>query len=156
MSEGIAVHSSAARTARRYLGARAADLCEAEREALLAEVMGVLEHPGFAPVFAPGSRAEAPVAGRISIGGEIVPVSGQVDRLAVTPGAVFIVDFKTDREPPSEPEDVPTAYVAQLAAYRAVLAALYPERAVRAALLWTAAPSIMPLPARLLDRALRG
>jgi ATP-dependent helicase/nuclease subunit A len=118
--------------------------------------MAVLEHPGFAPVFSPGSRAEAPIAGRISVRGETVPVSGRVDRLAVTSDSVFIVDFKTDREPPAEPEDVPAAYVAQLAAYRTVLAALYPGHAVRAALLWTATPSLMPLPGRLLDRALRG
>ena len=42
------------------------DWPEAERDALLAEVLAVMAEPGFAPVFAPGSRAEVEIAGRIS------------------------------------------------------------------------------------------
>ena len=42
----------------------------------------------------------------------------------------------------------------QLALYRAVLAQLYPDRAVRAALIWTEVPDIMELSAEVLDAAL--
>ena len=66
--------------------------------------------------------------------GALVPVSGQVDRLAVTPDAILIADYKTDREPPRRIEDVPQTYVIQLALYRAVLTQLYPGRITRAAL----------------------
>ena len=39
-----------------------------------------------AELFAPGSRAEVPIVGRLVLGGETIRVSGQVDRLAVTQG----------------------------------------------------------------------
>ncbi len=51
---------------------------------LAEQVMLVLEDPRFAALFAPGSRAEVPIVGRLILGGETVRVSGQVDRLAVT------------------------------------------------------------------------
>jgi ATP-dependent helicase/nuclease subunit A len=42
-----------------------------------------------------------------------------------------------------------------MAAYRALLRTLYPKKAVRTALLWTDGPRLMPLPDKLLDRALK-
>jgi ATP-dependent helicase/nuclease subunit A len=74
-----------------------------------------------------------------------------VDRLVVTPKAVLIADFKTDRP---APRIAPEAYVAQLALYRAVLGRVYPDRTVRAALLWTEGPELVELSAADLDRAL--
>ena len=56
-------------------------------------------------------------------------VSGQIDRLVVTPGEVLIVDYKTNHAPPTLPAEAPSAYVRQLALYRAVLQKLYPQRA---------------------------
>ena len=41
----------------------------------------------------------------------------------------------------------------QLALYRAVLAKLYPAHEIRAALLWTSVPDLMPLPPQVLDEA---
>ena len=60
--------------------------------------MQVLNDDRFAALFAPGSRAEVPIVGSVTIAGETVAVSGQVDRLVVTPDAVLIADFKTGRE----------------------------------------------------------
>jgi ATP-dependent helicase/nuclease subunit A len=115
---------------------------DAETQAALArEVLTVLAHPDFATVFAPGSRAEVPVVGRIGA----TLVAGQVDRLAVTDEAVWVVDYKTDRPPPTRASDAPPAYLAQLAAYVAVIQALFPDRPVRAALLWTETPQLMEL-----------
>jgi len=67
---------------------------------------------------------------------------------------VLIADFKTDRAPPARVEDAPEAYVRQLALYRAVLAQLYPNKPVRAALIWTELPELMELSAAALDKAL--
>jgi ATP-dependent helicase/nuclease subunit A len=83
-----------------------------------------------------------------------VRVSGQVDRLAVTADHVLIADYKTDRPAPRELAAIPPAYVAQLALYRAVLAKLYPDRPVRAALVFTDAPRLIELPAEVLTAAL--
>jgi ATP-dependent helicase/nuclease subunit A len=140
--------------ARRHL-AGAADFAEAEREAIIAEAMALLDDPVFAPLFVPGTRAEIPIVGRIArVGKAALFVSGQVDRLAVTPDAVLIADYKTDRPAPRRREDIPASYVAQLALYRAVLRQLYGDRQVRAALVWTAVPALIELPACELDAAL--
>ena len=81
-------------------------------------------------------------------------MSGKIDRLAVTPERVLIVDYKTNRPPPRTLAEVPDAYVVQLALYRALLRQIYPGRAVDAALLFTEAPSLIELPAVGLDAAL--
>ena len=108
--------------------------------------MAVLANPDFADVFASGSLAEAPVAGVV---GDIV-VSGQVDRLVVTDKAVLIVDFKTNRDPPATPNDIPPGYIRQMAMYSAVLSRVFPDHAIRGALLWTDGPHLMPIPNALL------
>jgi ATP-dependent helicase/nuclease subunit A len=72
----------------------------------------------------------------------------------VTPQAVFIADYKTNRPAPQRVEDVPESYLAQLALYRAVLGSLYPERPVRALLIWTDVPDFMEISAEVLDAAL--
>jgi ATP-dependent helicase/nuclease subunit A len=106
-------------------------------------------------LFAPGSRAEVPIVGRIARPGRApLAVSGVVDRLAVTADAVLIADYKTNRPPPARVEDVPQAYVRQLALYRAAIAQLYPGKAVGAALVWTEVPDLMEISAPALDREL--
>jgi ATP-dependent helicase/nuclease subunit A len=72
-------------------------------------------------------------------------VFGQIDRLAVSAAEVLILDYKSDREPPSEPDQVPVAYLRQMAAYQALLRHIYPGRPVRCALLWTEGPRLMML-----------
>jgi ATP-dependent helicase/nuclease subunit A len=116
--------------------------------------MRVLDHPRFRELFGPGSRAEVPIVGRIMAGGELVRVSGQVDRLAVTPRVVLVGDFKTNRPAPRRIEEVPEGYIIQLARYRAVLAKIYPDRPIRAALIWTEVPDLMELSEETLDNAL--
>jgi ATP-dependent helicase/nuclease subunit A len=58
---------------------------------------------------------------------------------------VLIVDYKTNRPPPTEAAAVSPAYVEQLAAYRAALERIYPGRRVRTLLLWTDGPRLMEL-----------
>jgi ATP-dependent helicase/nuclease subunit A len=95
-----------------------------------------------------------PIVGRVAVGGRAIAVSGQVDRLAVTAGGVLIADYKTNRPAPRRPDEVPGAYVRQLALYRSVLSRIYPDRPVRAALIWTEVPDLMEISAAELDRAL--
>lgn len=137
-----------------YLARAGADLSPEERAQLAEQVTLILGDPRFQALYGPDSRAEVPIVGRLQINGRTRPVSGQVDRLAVTPDTVFIGDFKTNRPAPRRLEDVPPAYVSQLALYRAVLMKLYPDRRVRAALIWTEVPDLMELSAEALDAAL--
>lgn len=117
---------------------------------LIDEVMAVLEHKDYAALFGPNSRAEVPVSGRVGHNGQLV-LSGQIDRLAIEAGTVWLVDYKTIRQPPAAPEAVDKAYIKQLAAYRAALTPLYPEHEIRAILLWTDGPLLMEIPDSLLN-----
>jgi ATP-dependent helicase/nuclease subunit A len=79
-------------------------------------------------------------------------IAGQVDRLVVGPAEVLVIDYKTNRPPPRRAEEVAPVYLAQMAAYRALLREIYPGRTVRCLLLWTEGPRLMKLADRLLDR----
>jgi ATP-dependent helicase/nuclease subunit A len=144
-----------AEAARDYLARAGQELSDKDRAQITAQAIRITEHPRFAPLFGPDSRAEVPIVGRLRLNGERVRVSGQIDRLVVARDAVLIADFKTDRAPPARIEDCPEIYVRQLALYRAVLARLYPDRPIRAALIWTELPELMELSAAALDAALR-
>jgi ATP-dependent helicase/nuclease subunit A len=138
--------------ARRYL-ARRREFAAAERDEIAGQVLALVADPRFAALFSPGSRAEVSIAGRLGDR----PLAGQVDRLAVTPDAVLIADYKTNRPAPltlDEAHRSHAGYIEQLALYRAVLLRLYPDRPVRAALLWTDTPELMEIPAEMLDSAL--
>ncbi|WP_407167623.1 double-strand break repair helicase AddA [Bradyrhizobium sp. ORS 111] len=138
-----------------YLARNADGWSEEERTALAGQVLALIADPLFAAVFGPGSRAEVSIVGRLGRPGQPKAlVSGQIDRLVVTPKEVLIVDFKTNHTPPKTAAEAPRGYVRQLALYRAVLAKLYPQLPVRAALLWTEAPEIMELSASALDAGL--
>jgi ATP-dependent helicase/nuclease subunit A len=140
--------------ARRYLARIGAAWSEEERERAWASVASILGDAGFATIFAPGSRAEVSIMGTLDIRGRPRAISGKIDRLAVSEREVLLVDYKTDRVPPSRASDVADAYLLQLALYRALLQPLYPGRPVAAALLFTEVPRLVPLPAEAMDAAL--
>jgi ATP-dependent helicase/nuclease subunit A len=140
--------------AARYLARNAEGWSEDDRAALAGQVLALIGDIRFAAVFAPGSRAEVSLVGRLDRPERPVLVSGQIDRLAVTPGEVLVVDYKTNHAPPATVAEAPTAYIRQLALYRAVLARLYPRRPVRAALLWIERPEMMEIPGPALDAQL--
>jgi ATP-dependent helicase/nuclease subunit A len=96
-----------------------------------------------------------PIVGRIACAGAApIAVSGQVDRLAVTGDAVLIADYKTDQAAPASLAEVPKAYIGQLALYRAVLGRIYPEKTIRAALVFTEGPNVIEVPGAAMDAAL--
>ena len=136
---------------RHWLARPAFALDAAQQEAFAAEIARVLADPEFAPIFGPGSRAEVPLVGIAGeTGADPVVMAGVIDRLLVTGDEILIVDYKTNRPPPTRPEDVPAIYKKQLAAYAAVLAKVYPLHRIKCALLWTDGPRLMPMPADIL------
>ena len=149
-----ASHREAA--AQKFLAHNAEDWTDGERDALVKQVSSIIENESFAPLFATGSRAEVSIIGRVSRTRKPPAlVSGQIDRLVVTPDEILIVDYKTNHIPPASVADAPTPYVRQLALYRDVLARLYPSKPVRCVLLWTETASIMEIPASALDAGLQ-
>ncbi|MGQ0659930.1 double-strand break repair helicase AddA [Sphingosinicella sp.] len=121
---------------------------EAERSALVADACRIVDHPDFAPLFGPDALAEAPIAAVVP-GGAVV--SGTVDRLLVEEGRILVADFKTGRRVPGAAADAPASHLRQMAAYRDALRVIFPDRPVETALLYTAAPVLLPLPDALLD-----
>jgi ATP-dependent helicase/nuclease subunit A len=119
----------------------------ADPEQLADEVMAVLDHPALAPLFGPNGRAEVPLSG--VVGGQVI--GGLIDRLAVLEGRVLIADYKTNRNPPASADRTPVLYLRQMAAYRAVLADIFPTHTIVCLLVWTSAARITELPAALLD-----
>jgi ATP-dependent helicase/nuclease subunit A len=119
-----------------YLRRTSLGLAPPERREIAAHLMRVLGSPEMIALLGPDSLAEVPLAAEI----DGVLLSGQVDRLAVTPDRVFVIDYKTGGQVPERAEDAPPAYVAQMAAYRAILARLYPDRPIACGLLYTDRP----------------
>jgi ATP-dependent helicase/nuclease subunit A len=122
-------------------------LAPAAAAELADEVMAILEHPELADLFGPHGQAEVPLTGVVA---ERV-VGGLVDRLAVLPERVILADYKTNRDPPRTAEATPVMYLRQMAAYRALLAAIFPDRPIRCVLVWTRASLPVMLPDALLD-----
>ncbi len=138
--------------AERFLARHAQDgFKQDDLNQLAQQVVDLIGEPQFAALFAPGSRAEVSIAGRIDIGTKTVRVSGQIDRLVITAHDIIIVDYKTGPAPRAE---MPPHYVRQLALYRAVLAKLYPGRIIRGALLWTETARMVEIPSATLDSGL--
>ena len=143
-------HPAASRddVARRFLARPGHGLDDAEQAAVRAEVATLLDAPLVAAALGAGSLAEAPLAGRV--GGRLI--AGQVDRLLVEPTRVLVLDYKTNRPPPTDVAAVAPLYLRQMAAYRALLRAAFPGRRVECALVWTYGARVMALPDALLDR----
>jgi ATP-dependent helicase/nuclease subunit A len=121
---------------------------EALRESLADDSCRVIEDPRFAALFGADALAEAPIAAVVA-GGAVV--SGIVDRLLVRDEGILLADFKTGRRVPATAAEIPAAHLRQMAAYRAALRIIFPDRPVAAALLYTAGLALHPLSDALLD-----
>ncbi|MCP4935237.1 MAG: double-strand break repair helicase AddA [bacterium] len=143
-------HAAAARV----LDRNGRDLTDEQRVEIITEAIRVLEHKEFANLFAANSSAESSFIASIDTPKATDPglrISGQIDRLVVTDKEVLIIDYKTNRHVPLSAQEIPTAYIAQLAAYRLSVRPLFGDKAIRCALLWTRQPFLMWLPDALMD-----
>ncbi len=141
-------------TATAFVTRRGEELPAKVRLGIVRETLAILTSGDFALLFSPLSRAEVPISAVIprpaGMSGPALRLTGQIDRLAVTASDVFIVDYKTNRPPPHEVQRVAPAYLFQLAAYALALREIYPDKRVRAALLWTDGPRLMEIPGEIL------
>jgi ATP-dependent helicase/nuclease subunit A len=120
-------------------------------DACVREAMHIITHPPFAFLFGEGSLAEAPVAGCVDVNGRQVAVAGQIDRMHIGEKDVWIVDYKSNRNAPENPREIPAAYLGQMRLYQLLMQRIYPEKKVYCGLLWTAFPKLTPLDEALLD-----
>ena len=145
---------AARRAAAARLLAAERDLTDDQRDEMASAAFGVLEDPRFAAVFGPGSRAEVSVAGGARTLPAELRIAGRVDRLVVTPERILVVDYKTNRPSPDRIETADPAYLAQMAVYAAVLAEVFPDRPIEAAIVWTDGPKLMAVPEKVMAGAL--
>jgi len=129
-------------------------LTQGQSDVIIAEVFAVLNAPEFAPIFAPGSRAEISLAGSAKGLPDHLYLNAQIDRISVTENKVFIVDYKSNRPPPKTQEGVADIYWGQMAAYRELAREIYPNHEIVCGLLWTDGPRLMILDDERLDMAL--
>jgi len=123
------------------------------------ETLAVLDDPQFAAAFGPGSQAEAGLLAELSEFGpyklkERARINGRIDRLAVTDDQVLILDFKTNRPPPTNEAEVPQVYLAQMALYRAGAAKVFPGKRIVCGLVFTDGPRLLQLSDVVLDAQL--
>jgi len=138
--------------ARRFLTRRAHGLTAEQAAEIDGEVLRILQDPELAALFGPDSRAEVPVvATLLDAEGKTQALTGQIDRLLVRERDCVILDYKSNRPPPLRVEQVASAYLRQLAAYRAAIAVIYPGKSISCKILWSAVPVLMDIPAALLD-----
>jgi ATP-dependent helicase/nuclease subunit A len=122
-------------------GELGAGIEKARREEIVRAVQDLISLSPAAPLFSDDSAAEVSVMGEIALAdGSRQAVSGRIDRLAVTAGAVLVADFKTRLPPPGRRR---ARALAQLAIYRALLRGLYPGRSIRCFLVGLDGPSLI-------------
>ncbi len=142
-----------AEAARRYVALPMHGLAKDAQAEMADAALRVFDDPDLAELFAAG-LAEAPIAGKIALGGRMMQAGGTIDRLLVTKNRVVILDFKTNRIAPGDAADVGEGYIVQMGLYRELTRALYPSRLVQCVLLYTAAPKAIFLADAAMDRAI--
>ncbi len=125
-----------------YLTRRAADLTSTEHGDIAAHVLRILDNPAYVQFFTPNSRAEVPIT---YINDNGVHTQGTIDRLVVENDAVWILDYKTERTPPKNVDNIPHHYRDQVMRYKAAIMQVYPNHAVKAAILWTQTLTLMEI-----------
>ena len=128
-----------------HVSGRSFGLDEPEVAPLRVKALALLANSALAPFFAPESMGEVAI---ISRGPDALDV--RVDRLVRVGDEIWIADFKLGAPPTS----TPTAYIEQLAQYRAALADLYPDKTIRVFLVWSDAEAPQEIVERELEAAL--
>lgn len=137
-----------------YLESALPNDSKAFREKVMQNVINVMDHPQFAPIFTTVGASEISIMGSLFIKDEERIVSGRIDRLVVLEDKVLIIDYKTNFKAPTNIDEVSSAYISQLSIYRAVLQPLYVGKTIDAALLYTRVPSLIEVPGAVLDQAM--
>jgi len=110
-----------------------------------AEAAAIFENPDLAWIFRPENGrglSEVPVIHRrkTASGDQVEErITGSIDRLVLCPGRADIIDYKSNRltDDPAYRKALVEHYRPQLAAYREVVGALFPDREIRTWLLFT-------------------
>ncbi len=139
-----------AAVAARWLETQATGFSDAERDRMAQDVLAMLDDPALADIFGADALVEAPLTA--VVGSQVI--AGTVDRLCIAETRVTVVDYKTGLAIPATVAAVPRSYLIQMAAYRAALRRIFPDRTVAATLIYTSGPRRFDLSDELLDSVL--
>ena len=115
-------------------------------------ISGLISNPHYEAFFGAGSQAEVSFGAILNNGQRF---AGRVDRLVIRPLDIWVVDYKTDWNVPDALSKTHT-YVEQLAAYVVAMRQIYPQKQVKAALLWTSVPRLEWISDDVLEGAVSG
>jgi len=119
-------------------------------DGVIAEALAVLDAPQLHHVFDKETLREAAISADIP---GLGPVSGRIDVL-IMGEVILAVDFKSSAVVANTPDDIPEAFLRQMAAYQAMLRQIWPEKPVKIAICWTRNKSLMAIPDNLATAAL--
>lgn len=108
----------------------------------ISEVVSVLTHKDYQIFFTHEALTEVPVSGTLLIEDKPMIIHRRIDRLVLTEESVYILDYKTHVSPPKDVHIIPDTYLTQMREYIALVQAIYPDKCVSAALLWTRGPHL--------------
>ncbi len=124
--------------AEKLLTGRKTNITDKDKNELIDDVLCLLNDPTAAEFFRSDSLAEIPVSGVI----KNRVINGKIDRMAVSEKEVLLIDYKSGRNIPNDIRETPQAYIRQMAAYKALIEKIYPDKNIRCFLLWTEAPKL--------------
>ena len=117
-----------------------------DADVLLTRAETLLSAPELTPLFDRSGLAEVTLTAPVA-GGRML---GKMDLIRVTDACVHGIDFKSNRIVPGDPADTPAAILIQLAAYRQMMAAIWPDKTIKLSVLWTETGHLMAIPDALL------
>lgn len=129
------------KAAERLISLQMPETGEDERKKIIGSVLSLMNAPETADLFTASSLAEVPVSGVVN---DRV-INGQIDRISISDMEIRLIDYKTGHSVPESVEKTPVAYLRQMAAYKAVMEKIYPDRKIRCFLLWTEAPELVEI-----------
>lgn len=127
-----------------------ADATDAQRAEAFQHTRRVLENPEIAALLTGEGLSE------VSVSAPLGPrrLHGTIDRLIVDVERVLAIDYKTNATIPKSVTDCPEGILRQMGAYLVALEAIYPGWQIELAILWTAGPTLMPIPQDIVKAAL--
>lgn len=120
---------------------------------IIQEAINVLTAPHLEFLFSDHAMAEVGITSPLSqLEGK--QVLGTIDRLIDQGDHILAVDFKSNAIIPERPQYTPLGLLRQMGAYAAALEAVFPNKPIKTALLWTRTAKLMELPHDMVMQAL--
>lgn len=121
---------------------------------IINEALKIINDAQFGDLFSQDSRTEVAIMGKSKLLPNDMIINGMIDRMIIKPNEILVLDYKTNRPPPKNINDVPSQYINQMACYWALLHETYPSHKIKCALLWTDVPDLMEIPQDFMKSAL--